>query len=72
MRLVDYLKEKNISKAEFARMLGVHKSHIYQITAGLRRPSVDLAREIIKLTQGRTKLDELLPPKEKKKRKKTE
>lgn len=67
MKLVEYLEKKKISKAQFAQMLGVNDSFIYKICAGTRRPGVELAREIIKLTKGKIKLDELLPPREKKK-----
>ncbi len=67
MKLVEYLEKKKISKAQFAKKLGVTDSFMYKICAGSRRPSVELAREIIKVTQGKIKLDELLPPNEKKK-----
>lgn len=65
MKLVEFLEKKQISKAKFAELLGVHESFIHKICKGTRRPGVELAREIIKHTKGKITLDELLPPKPK-------
>ena len=64
MKLREYLQEQKISQRELARRLSISYSYIYMIMSGTRRPSVDVAREIVKMTNNEVTLDELLPAKQ--------
>lgn len=68
MKLKDYLKLHDLTQMSLARKLGIHKSHIYVIVNERQRPSIDLAREIVKITNGEVTIEDLI--KERKKTKK--
>lgn len=48
-----YLTERNMTQAEFARMIGRDYVHLHSILRGKRRPGARLRREIEEATRGR-------------------
>jgi len=63
MKLADYLTEKNLSHAEFARMLGMDSTsaalNVSRYARGLRRPRPAIADKIVATTKGRVKHKDL-------------
>ena len=63
MKLADYLKEKNISHAEFAHMLGMASTsaalNVSRYVHGKRRPRPVIADKIVAVTKGRVKHKDL-------------
>jgi transcriptional regulator with XRE-family HTH domain len=52
MTLSDYLSQSQITQREFARDVGVSKSHLNEIIRGVKRPSPEVARRISDRTRG--------------------
>lgn len=53
MTLLDHhLRERKISGASFARMLGVSEAYLSQLRRGRRLPSLSLAMKIERATEG--------------------
>lgn len=62
MELKEYFKlNPEIKIDDFAQKLGVHRNHVSGIIHKRRIPSSDLARKIIKLTNGLVKMEDLIP-----------
>jgi transcriptional regulator with XRE-family HTH domain len=62
MRLTDYLDSKNISKAQFSRLIGISPMHLSNICNRRRNPSVPLIKRIQKYTDGEVSMDDLFNP----------
>ena len=62
MQLKEWLEENKVSLTEMAEKLGVTRQHVHQVAIGKSRPSKYLAKDIIKVTQGKVSYDAL--PKE--------
>lgn len=62
MELKEFLSENNILQAHFARKIGVTQARISQIVHKKTNPSLDLARRIIKETNGKVTVAELFNP----------
>jgi transcriptional regulator with XRE-family HTH domain len=50
--LARYLRKNKMSADEFALLVGAHRSQIYRAMSGERRPGVDLAVAIDRVTGG--------------------
>ena len=75
MKLGKYLKQQGITQAKFAEMVDVARPFITQIIAGIKNPSLILAKRIEKASKGMVTTDDLishLAPTRLKKKKKTE
>jgi DNA-binding transcriptional regulator YdaS (Cro superfamily) len=59
-KLDDYLLKNNISVADFAAMIGVHRISVYDWLAGRCMPRKDNKRAIIKATGGYITAEDLL------------
>ena len=63
MKLADYLIEKKLSFAEFARMLGMESTsaalNVSRYANGKRRPRPAIADKIVAVTKGRVKHKDL-------------
>ena len=55
MTLADYLIEKRLSGAEFARLTGISKAAVSRILRGLDKPSWASIRVIEQVTRGKVK-----------------
>lgn len=64
MHLKEYLFKAGINQSEFARKLGVSRTHLTMIALGKSRPSPELAKKIMDETEGRVTVMELLFPKD--------
>lgn len=62
MRLDEYLFRKKNSKTEFAKQIGISRTHLSLIASGKRKPSPALAKKIIEETKGHVTLSELFFP----------
>ena len=62
MKLDLYLKKNDIPKKNFAKLVGVSNTYISLIIHGERNPSANIARRIIKETQGEVSVEDLFPP----------
>ena len=62
MNLECYLKEKNIPKQAFAKRIQISNSYISLIINGKRKPSLKVARLIIKETKGKVNVADLFEP----------
>ena len=60
MVLRTYLFNLDLPVKKFAADLGISVSYLYQLLKNERRPSLELALRIEKLTQGNVSVDELL------------
>lgn len=60
MKLADWLKTANMSKAEFARKVGISAGRVSQLLSG-DTPSLDLALRIQQLTRDKVKPGDLSP-----------
>jgi plasmid maintenance system antidote protein VapI len=60
--LEEYLFRNRIKKSHFAKDLGIAPGHFYAILAKRRRPSVNLALKIAKMTGGKVSKEEILFP----------
>ncbi len=58
--LREYLFYKEISVTDFAKKIGASRNHISQITHGKSKPSLFLARDIERFTDGEVKADDLM------------
>jgi transcriptional regulator with XRE-family HTH domain len=54
-RLAAYLKERELSPADFAKAIGANRSQVYRLLTGERGPSVDLAARIEETSGGAIK-----------------
>jgi len=64
MSLDEYLWRNKISRTDFAKLLGVSRSHLQQILSGNRNASIKLAKKIEEVTQGKVSKEEMLFPEE--------
>lgn len=48
-------------KKSFAESLGVPATYLYQLAAGLKRPSAQLAVKIEQMSDGEVRLEDMLP-----------
>ena len=64
MRLREFLDMQEMPVTAFARKLTVHPNHIFMIISGKRRPSIDLARIIERMTDKKVTVDDLIERKE--------
>lgn len=62
MKLIDYLKQQNISYSDFAKQINVTASYITYILQNKRRPSPEIALKIEQVTEGRVSRIEVLYP----------
>lgn len=62
MHLREYLFRAKINQTEFAKKVGVSRTHFSLIVLGRKRPSPELAKRIIDETGGRVTYDELFFP----------
>lgn len=60
MRLIDYLKTRNITVAEFAATIGEAENTVRKIVYGQRQPSLPLAVKISEATGGETPPSDLI------------
>jgi len=60
--LREFLEKNKISQRKFSETLNVHYMTLYQILAGKRRPSPELAALIEKATGGEVRRMDLLYP----------
>lgn len=61
MKLAEYLKAHDISAAEFARRIGVHKVTLSRYIRGVRRPALAHSIAIQKATRGKVKPESFVP-----------
>lgn len=59
MTLADWLEATDKTSFEVARALGIGESHFARLKARKTAPSLHLARQIIELSRGRIKLEDL-------------
>ncbi|MGE0108179.1 MAG: helix-turn-helix domain-containing protein [Bdellovibrionales bacterium] len=63
MKLSDYLEEKNMTYAAFARLLGMKSTsatmNVCRYVNGTRRPRPATANKIVKVTNGRVTLKDI-------------
>ena len=62
MELREYLFKHRKTQTEMAKQLGVSTNHLSQIVRNERRPSIELAIKIEKLTEGEVTKEELIFP----------
>ena len=60
MKLLDYLKSRNETVADFASRIGEAENTVRKIVYGQRQPSLPLALKISEATDGSTTPGELL------------
>ena len=60
MKLEEYLRFNRIKNRELAEKLGVSQAFVNLMLHGKRKPSLDLAKKIEKITEGRVSVFELL------------
>lgn len=53
MKLADWLKEREMSQAAFARKAGVSQGAIARFVLGMRTPNKAMMRKILDATEGR-------------------
>jgi len=59
MKLAEWLDEHACMTAkQAAELLGISTEHIYRLKAGVHTPSLELARKIHQLTDGRVSYDD--------------
>lgn len=58
--LTDYLREKDISYAEFSTMTGVSAAHLNRIARGERNASVAVMKKIRAATKGKVRLEDMV------------
>jgi plasmid maintenance system antidote protein VapI len=58
MKLAEYLTTKGINRQEFARRLSVEPSTVTRLINGERKPSVELAAQIERETEGNVGLQD--------------
>ncbi|PZO66352.1 MAG: transcriptional regulator [Pseudoxanthomonas suwonensis] len=61
MNLSKYFAQDCSNRRRLAAAIGVHKMYLWQIGAGQRRPSAELAKRIEEATQGAVTRAELRP-----------
>ena len=59
MDLKDYIEEKCITKAKFARKIGINYTALHRILSKECYPSVSTAQRIVKLTNGEVTFEDL-------------
>lgn len=60
MDLKKYLESRNLSRKEFAEMVGVSVYTISSYITWARKPSMETGRMIEKVTKGKVTIDDLL------------
>lgn len=61
MKLDSYLKESKLTQVDFAARLGVKQSTVSRWLAGVRRPTLDLARKIEVVTRRKVCIEDWVP-----------
>lgn len=61
MKVEEYLFRNKITKTEFAKNIGVSRSHFHQMLAGTKRITAETAFKIEKETGGAVTKEELRP-----------
>jgi DNA-binding transcriptional regulator YdaS (Cro superfamily) len=64
MELREYLFRERKSVTGFAKELFVSRNHMSQVTLGKLKPSIRLARDIERITEGKVTIADLLPVEE--------
>lgn len=64
MNLDQYFKEVKVNKTKMAKELGCHRNHLHDISKGKGTPKLKLAIAIMKYTEGKVTIDELICPKD--------
>ena len=59
MKLANYLLNKGMSQAEFAKKLGIGRADVNRYLSGIRRPRPELARQIVEFTKWAVTLEDL-------------
>jgi len=62
MKLEEYLKLKKLSLRKFAKLIGVTHGHVSQILRKKKSPSLLLAKQIEKVTDGKVTIYDLIEP----------
>ena len=62
MNLDEYLSRSKITRTDFAKILGISRTHLQDILSGRRSPSKTLAKKIEEATEGKVTKEELLFP----------
>ena len=62
MKLEDYLKERSLTKKDFADLVGVSNPQIIRIINKTRNPSSHLMKRIEELTDGKVTMQDLFNP----------
>lgn len=57
------MKENSLTERELASQLGISQQHLNYIARGVKKISLDLARRIIKVTNGKVNIADLFEPK---------
>lgn len=64
MDLDEYLWGSKTPRTDFARLIGVSRSHLQQILSKKRNASIKLAKKIVEITEGKVTKEEMLFPEE--------
>ena len=62
MDLKNYLKIHSLPQEKFASLLGISQPHLSNILKGRKSPSIQLAKRINDVTNGKVSLDDLFNP----------
>lgn len=64
MKLGDYIEMKNLSQADFGRIVGVSQAAIDRYVRGARRPRYDIIPKIVNATNGKVTANDFydIPP----------
>lgn len=60
MRLAEYLESRNISRSEFADMIGISKAAVSNYVNGLRLPNLLTTMAILHATKEKVKIGDLI------------
>ena len=66
MTIGEYLSKYGMTKAGFARRLGITASNLHKIIAGINSPRTTTAQKIVELTNGEVTFEDLFKKKESK------
>ncbi len=67
MDLDEYLWRSKTSRVDFAKLLGISRSHLQQIISGKRNASIKLAKKFEEITKGKVSKEEMVFPEDFKK-----
>jgi transcriptional regulator with XRE-family HTH domain len=60
MNLKDYIESRDLGKREFATMIGISACALSNYLYHRRRPRLDIAQRIVKVTKGKVTIEDLL------------